>query len=56
MQSATSAPSVWRLDSVPAAYVAEFGNAYVKPSLDLDVIYTVLPGFSEAGAGALISM
>jgi hypothetical protein len=36
-----------------AAYVAEFGNAYVKRSLDLDLIYTGLPGFSEAGAGAL---
>ena len=54
VQSATSAPSVWRLDSrFRAAYVAEFGNAYVKPSLDLDVIYTGLPGFSEAGAGPL---
>ena len=54
VQSATSAPSVWRLDSrFRAAYVAEFGNAYLKPSLDLDVIYTGLPGFSEAGAGAL---
>ena len=41
VQSATSAPSVWRLDSrFRAAYVAEFGNAYLKPSLDLDVIYT----------------
>jgi uncharacterized protein with beta-barrel porin domain len=54
VQSATSAPSVWRLDSrFRAAYVAEFGNAYIKPSLDLDVIYTALPGFSEAGAGPL---
>ncbi|MGA9330376.1 MAG: hypothetical protein WBV83_15000, partial [Bradyrhizobium sp.] len=54
VQAATSTPSVWRLDSrFRAAYVAEFGNAYVKPSLDLDVIYTALPGFSEAGAGPL---
>jgi hypothetical protein len=53
-QAATSASSVWRLDSrFRAAYVAEFGSAYVKPSLDLDVIYTALPGFSEAGAGPL---
>ena len=53
-QVAKSSPSVWRLDSrFRAAYVAEFGNAYVKPSLDLDVIYTGVPGFSEAGAGAL---
>jgi uncharacterized protein with beta-barrel porin domain len=54
VQSANGAPSVWRLDSrFRAAYVAEFGNAYVKPSLDLDVIYTALPGFSESGAGPL---
>ena len=52
--AATSAPSVWRLDSrFRAAYVVESNGLYVKPSLDLDTIYTAIPGFSEQGAGAL---
>ena len=52
--AATSSPSVWRLDSrFRAAYVAESNGLYVKPSLDLDAIYTAMPGFSEFGAGAL---
>jgi hypothetical protein len=52
--AATSTPSVWRLDSrFRAAYVAESNGFYVKPSFDIDTIYTALPGFSEWGAGAL---
>jgi hypothetical protein len=52
--AANSSPSVWRLDSrFRAVYVTEAAGAYIKPSLDLDMIYTAMPGFSESGAGAL---
>lgn len=52
--TASSTPSVWRLDSrFRAAYVAESNGFYVKPSFDIDTIYTAIPGFSESGAGAL---
>ena len=52
--TANSTPSVWRLDSrFRAAYVVESNGLYLKPSFDLDTIYTAMPGFSEQGAGAL---
>jgi hypothetical protein len=51
---AKSRSSVWRLDArLRAAYLVEFGSAYLKPTMDVDLIYTAMPGFNETGAGAL---
>ncbi|WP_174801325.1 autotransporter outer membrane beta-barrel domain-containing protein [Martelella limonii] len=35
-----------------AAYYADLGGSYLKPYLDLDTIYTHVPGYSEQGASA----
>jgi uncharacterized protein with beta-barrel porin domain len=52
--SAHSRPSLWRVDArARAAYLAEFGSVYVKPTLDVDFIYSLMPAFAESGAGAL---
>jgi hypothetical protein len=55
VQSAKSRPDIWRLDwRLRAAYLYDFGGgAYLKPAVDLDMIYTAMPGFNETGAGAL---
>lgn len=35
-----------------AAYRHQMGNAYIKPAVDVDVMYQRVPGYSEHGGGA----
>ncbi|MGZ3410534.1 MAG: autotransporter outer membrane beta-barrel domain-containing protein, partial [Xanthobacteraceae bacterium] len=53
-QTASSNAGVWRLDArFRAAYLYEFGSSYLKPTMDVDVIYSAIPSFNETGAGVL---
>lgn len=52
--SAKSSPDVMSLGQrLRVAYTHNLGKAYIKPAVDLDVIYTRMPSYSEHGAGAL---
>ncbi|HYG43687.1 MAG TPA: autotransporter domain-containing protein [Bordetella sp.] len=52
--SAKSSPDVMSLGQrLRVAYTHNIGNAYIKPVIDLDLIYTRMPSYSEHGAGAL---
>lgn len=52
--SAKSSPDVMSLGQrLRVAYTHNMGKAYIKPVLDLDLIYTRMPSYSEHGAGAL---
>jgi len=52
--TANSRSSIWHADArLRAAYLVETGLVYIKPSIDLDLIYMSMPSFSETGAGAL---
>jgi uncharacterized protein with beta-barrel porin domain len=52
--SAASQSQLWHIDTrFRAAYLIEQGHMYLKPSIDLDLFYISMPGFSETGAGPL---
>lgn len=52
--SAKSSPDVMSLGQrLRVAYTHNMGKAYIKPVLDLDLIYTRMPSYSEHGADAL---
>jgi len=52
--SAKSSPDVMSLGQrLRVAYTHNMGQAYIMPMVDLDLIYTRMPSYSEHGAGAL---
>ncbi|WP_415806363.1 hypothetical protein [Bordetella muralis] len=52
--TAKSSPEVFALGQrLRVAYTHKLDNAYIRPMVDLDVIYTSMPSYSENGAGAL---
>ncbi|MVW72676.1 autotransporter domain-containing protein, partial [Bordetella sp. 15P40C-2] len=52
--SAKSSPDVFSLGQrLRVAYTHAMNQAYIKPMVDVDLIYTRMPSYSEQGAGAL---
>jgi hypothetical protein len=46
--------TIWHLDArFRASYLIESGITYAKPSVDVDLIYVNMAGFTETGAGPL---
>jgi uncharacterized protein with beta-barrel porin domain len=46
--------TLWHADArFRASYLIESGISYAKPSVDVDLIYVNMPGFTETGAGPL---